>query len=269
MNGRANRKNRLHRQKALEVWKKRDFPLLGRRARRREKAKKKKEEHAAKVAMCNLVPIRQTFLDDFGWSPPSGEASKMVEWLKKKGFTHLGSGAYTDVLGKPGSDRVIRVTRTNDNWIDYIQWAAKKGYAGNFAPRVFSWKRRGNWSVSVVERMDRTLRQAYEHDFALLESLRYTASQGNLLAKVYMEDVLPGSAAFFTEVEEEFHASDIYGKNMMIRKDGTFCLTDPVCGRIKTDKTRLRSADLSATPVYGLDIESSYRHRSEWITQSY
>lgn len=229
--------------------------------RRIKNAKKNKT-----VTACKFVPF-----PDFPppyCAPSWDKANKMINWLRLKKFDVLGSGCYTTVLGKKNSDRVIRVTRMNDNWIDYIQWAAKNGYCGNFAPRVYSWKRHGDWSVSVVERMDQTLSQAHESDYALLEALRWKAAKGHTLAQVYMEDIAPGSVKFFDDLGKELQASDIYGKNMMIRKDGTFCLTDPVCGRIKTEARRLRSADLSATPIYGLNIESRYRYRGEWITQS-
>src|SRR5882672_10391646 len=72
---------------------------------------------------------------------PITNAWAYISWLEKKGFKRLGAGAYSTVLGKDGSDKVIKVSRSLDNWIDYIQWSAANGYAGNFAPRVYSWKR--------------------------------------------------------------------------------------------------------------------------------
>src|SRR5258705_4232165 len=64
-----------------------------------------------------------------------------IERLEKRGYKVLGRGAYSTVLGKEGSNRVIKVSRSLDDWIDYIQWGAANGYAGNFVPRVYSWKR--------------------------------------------------------------------------------------------------------------------------------
>jgi len=172
-----------------------------------------------------------------------------IEALKKRGYEQLGSGAYSTVLGKPGSSKVLKVTRGNqDDWIDYIQWAAKNGYCGNFAPRVYSWKKfskKNTFSVSVVERMKEEVRMS-KNDYALIEHLIYPARKGIGMAEVYMEDLLPGALKFFKELVKEFDANDIYGKNMMIRPDGSFCVTDPVCGRIRTDKTRLRSKDFTS-----------------------
>lgn len=183
--------------------------------------------------------------------PDTDSPRKMIKWLCKKQFKILGQGFYTTVLGKPDSDRVIRVTRSNDNWIDYVQWAAKNGYAGNFAPRVYSWKNHGTWSVSIAERMAGTVDHDDE-DYALLCSFYWRAIRGHVLSQLYMEDLAPGSTKFFKEMHDKFSASDICGRNIMVRKDGTFCLTDPVCGRIVTTSKRLRSADFSASPVYEL-----------------
>jgi len=200
--------------------------------------------------------------------------------LEKRGFKVLGRGAYSTVLAKDGSDRVIKVSRTLDNWIDYIQWGAKKGYAGNFVPRVYSWKRHTNpsgeknewnnereWSVAIVERMDDVLSD-HKKDMALILSLYYPAQCGNTMAKVYMEDLSPGSAKFFEELAANQFASDIAGKNVMVRKNGSLCVTDPACGSIKTDKRRLRTGELSPAPFSLRNfIEGCNRYRSEWIAQ--
>lgn len=190
-----------------------------------------------------------------------------IEALKKRGYQQLGSGAYSTVLGKPGKDRVIKVTRSNqDDWIDYIQWAARKGYCGNFAPRVYSWKKfskRNTFSVSVVERMQKEVRHSGS-DYALIEHLLYPATSGITLAKVYLEDLMPGSVEFFKGLTETFAATDIYGKNMMIRPDGSFCVTDPVCGRQKTNTNRLRSRDFtSLAPAIRRFYENCYSHSGQ------
>jgi len=136
--------------------------------------------------------------------------------LEKRGYTVLGRGAYSTVLGKEGSDRVIKVSRSLDDWIDYVQWGAANGYAGNFVPRVYSWKRHcrpgtlefggdersKDWSVAVVERMADTCSD-HKHDMALLYNLYYPACSGNIMAKLYMEDLCPGSYMFFHETQQE------------------------------------------------------------------
>lgn len=181
-----------------------------------------------------------------------------ISRLEGRGFKVLGRGAYSTILGKEGSSRVIKVSRSLDDWIDYVQWGAANGYAGNFVPRVYSWKRHGrpgeqgmddygrtsDWSVAIVERMADTCSDQ-KHDMSLLYSLYYPANSGNTMAALYMEDLCPGSYKFFNELYKNHFSSDIGGKNMMIRKDGSFCVTDPTCGRIKTEKKRFRTGDFS------------------------
>ncbi len=173
-------------------------------------------------------------------------------WLAKRGFKKLGSGAYSTIYGKDGQDRVIKVTAgSQDNWIDYIQWAAQKGYCGTLAPRVYSWKKfkikDGEFSVSVVERMAETIDQATKSDPYILQHLMWPAMQGHTLAQCYMEDIVPGSLKFFMDLKERFPGGhDLYGKNMMLRTNGTFCVTDPVCGRSTVTVNRLRSTDFTS-----------------------
>jgi len=68
-----------------------------------------------------------------------------------------------------------------------------------------------------------------KHDMSLLYNLYYPANSGNTMAAVYMEDLCPGSYKFFNELYKNHFSSDIGGKNMMVRKDGSFCVTDPTC----------------------------------------
>lgn len=180
--------------------------------------------------------------------------------LEKRGFKLLGEGHYSAVYGKDGYDRVIKVSRTLDNWIDYVAWASKNGYAGNFAPQVYSWKRyagssanrypretwSSDWSVAIVERMKETLHADSQlaRDFKIIERL-HDLPVKNLLAEAILEEIVPGVGSFFKKLHTTFDAHDIYGRNLMIRKDGTFCVTDPVCGSIKTEARRLKAGDFT------------------------
>lgn len=184
--------------------------------------------------------------------------------LEKRGFKLLGEGHYSAVYGKPGYDKVIKVSRSLDNWIDYVAWASKNGYAGTFAPRVFSWKRfKGpprihnswdlydtrtsyDWSIAVVERMKETIKEdsKLSQDFKIIERI-HDLGERSVLAELVMDEIVPGVGSFFKKLHKSFHASDIYAKNMMVRDDGSFCVTDPVCGTIKTEAMRLRAGDFS------------------------
>lgn len=216
------------------------------------------------------------------WQEPAkpgrfGSAHAMITALQKKGFKQLGSGHFSTVLAKPDSDKVIKITRHQDNWIDYVKWASEKGYAGGFAPRVYSWKKfPGGWSWAVMERMEKTLDAGYdyrddydaststgsENDLSLIFSLLEPAGRGNTMAQVYMEDLCPGAFGFVKELRSVMRASDIRGPNTMIRKDGSLCFTDPCAGETKITVTRLRSGDLSPS-IWRYLIEGCYRYRSQ------
>lgn len=170
-----------------------------------------------------------------------------IERLQKRGFEPLGSGCYSTVLAKDGSDRVIKVTRQMDNWIDYAIWAAKAGYAGGLAPKVYSWKRHGDWAVSIVERMEMsTYKAEYKvHDQALLMNLLHPAKCGSVMAKLYMEDLVPGSVEFFDQLHLQQLDGDIGGGNVMLRKDGSLCVTDPCAGDMRTSEKRFKTGDFS------------------------
>lgn len=233
---------------------------------------KKKEVQPKPMKKAKVLKQVQAFPLEELWGRPKGNPAKPLSngynfgaWLHKRGFKVLGYGAYSTIYAKEGSDRVLKVTAgRQDNWIDYIQWAAKEGYCGNLAPRVYSWKKYktecGEFSVSVVERMKETINNAAKSDEYLIQTLLYPALSGHLLAQCYLEEIRPGSLEFFTKLHKTFRASDLYGKNMMLRNDGSFCVTDPVCGRSEVKINRLRSRDLTslAPAIRNYFIESSY-----------
>jgi hypothetical protein len=237
--------------------------------------KNKREKVAALLGLNQFVPkVRGHWSEDEDgeefYRPPVPGAGTAKTFssaaafglaLERRGFKRLGAGAYSTVYGKPGSDKVIKVTRSLDDWIDYIQWGASKGYSGSYVPKVYSWKRfpgdekskRYEWqqpqfAVAVVERMEYTLssEMGLKSDFLVLERLARAAVRGNDMCHLVCEDVAPGYIGFLKELKKTFDSDDMYGKNLMIRKDGTFCVTDPVCGKIKTSATRLRSRDFTS-----------------------
>jgi len=168
--------------------------------------------------------------------------------LERRGFKRLGFGHYSDVFGKDGYDRVIKVTRHEDNWIDYVLWGAKKGYAGKFVPRVYSYKRfKGDFRVAVMERLDRTLRQVdRKEDMKLVGTLVDFAMQNNTMAAVFLDELQPGLAEFIREFDKTFGCrdTDFHNGNWMTRGD-KIVLTDPVCGSSEVTQTRLKAGDFS------------------------
>lgn len=218
---------------------------------------------AVEAAMEFFIPVQQDNVKAVGIEkkPTFKSASAFGAALEKRGFKRLGAGAYSTVYGKDGYDRVVKVTRCLDDWIDYIQWGAKNGYAGNYVPKVYSWKKfatghiENSWrhnthfAVAIVERMDHTLseKKGHQSDFIALEYLaRPAIHHDNLMCQLICEDIAPGYLDFIRHLKKEFDSDDMYGKNLMVRKDGTFCVTDPVCGSIKTSATRLRTRDFAS-----------------------
>lgn len=182
---------------------------------------------------------------------PFDNGYRFTAALEKKGYTILGQGNFSRVLAKKGSDKVIKVICSQDNWIDYVTWAAEKGYAGTFAPKVYSYKhiKRGNFSVAVVERMEKTLSQVKSsEDMDLVSNLvSYYGSMGNTMAGLFLDELAPGLAAFTKDLHTKFrHHLDLHNGNYMLRKDGTFCVTDPVYGASSNTHKRLKAGDFTS-----------------------
>lgn len=180
---------------------------------------------------------------------PFNDGYSFIKALEKRGFKTLGSGAFSTVLGKDGSDRVIKVIRQADNWIDYIQWAAKKGEAGKFAPKVYSYKqikgKKKDFSVAIMERLEYTFYKAPEdHALKILPELMYRAND-NPMAASFSDILAPGLRKYLEELNKDFNSHDFHPGNLMIRKDGSFVISDPVAGKQTSDYKRLKAGDFS------------------------
>lgn len=186
-----------------------------------------------------------TYSDGPSYHEPAEGRKDFVRKLEKRGFKLLGKGAFSSVLAKEGSKRVIRVTYGNDNWLDYVIWSMKKGYSGTFAPRVYGYKK-VVWKddvffIASAERLDRT---AYhvgaEEDAALIPDLIYKAKY-NPLAKTFLELYNPRLAQFYDDFLQEFSKQglDLHKGNLMLRGN-EIVFNDPVSGSCKTEYVRLR-----------------------------
>lgn len=175
-------------------------------------------------------------------------------FLEKKGFKRLGSGTYSTVYGKDGSDKVLKVCHRLDAWMDYISWAAQKGYCGTYAPRVYSYKyfkgKTSPFYVAVVERLkeevgclDNTHPQAFTYN--AIKFLSYPPAEAvNDNIKQCLEGLSPGINQFTTDFNafSKNRAMDFHRGNFMVRKDGSFVATDPIMGHQKDPTmSRLRS----------------------------
>lgn len=158
----------------------------------------------------------------------------------RRGYDILGKGAYSTVLAKRDSNRVIKVNRVLDDWLDYVVWAARNGYAGNAAPKIYSYRRikgsRHDFYVAVVERFESTASEMYDAKPRLV-NLSYKV--GGYI-KGYVSEVelstleCPSEMVRFArDFSEAFHDAgfDIHSGNWMVRDDGTLVLTDPIAHR--------------------------------------
>lgn len=187
--------------------------------------------------------------------------------LEKKGFKKLGSGSFSMVYAKEGSDKCIKVCYRLDAWMDYISWAAKKGYCGTFAPRVYSYKyfkgKGDPFYLAVMERLDKetgAIDDSHPQAFAYRAftwGYRSPKAYANDNYKKCLEIMNPGMSVFvkdFAEFALTRHP-DIHQGNFMVRKDGSFVATDPIMGGADVYPTRLKSKDftgLTAAPLMRL-----------------
>lgn len=194
-------------------------------------------------------------------------ASRFEEGLKKHGFIRLGSGMFSAVWAHPKSDKVIKIIKQEDCWIDYAYWANQAGYGGTLAPKVFSFKKKANYSLAVVERCAKLARQfEFKTPESVVQSLIYQVGHGNETAQTLLDLLHAGSEKFFKDLRDKFSGHrrfDFHGENIMFREDGSLCVTDPICGTSSLTSTRLKARDF--TPSSSLKeylIACSCRYRN-------
>lgn len=218
--------------------------------------------NAMRVGNMNAKPVTQIALAP---KPPLGPRPKLSRWhsgqhfieaLCKRGYHVLGAGAYSTVLAKPGSNRVVKVCRKADTWLDYVVWAAKAGHAGRMAPNVFSYRRfnvgrPSEFYVAVMEKLEATIatvQYSKPRDYHAYACLREFIERRQDRDGLEAEKVWPGAIAFGIAFRVEFtRGLDLHGNNWMVRKDGSLVCTDPLCDESKTTAPeRMRSRDLAA-----------------------
>ena len=177
-----------------------------------------------------------------GPKPRWVDGQAFIDALRKRGYKTLGAGSFSTVLAKGNSNRVIKVNRRSDSWLDYVLWSAKRGHMGRHAPMVYSFRRfnegkPNEFYVAVVERCAYTVDDVYrrmpniERLFSHLTSgMRgYMGSERDALAA---DDLAPGSLRFAIEFKLEFGgaATDLHAGNFMVRDNGSIVCTDPLTG---------------------------------------
>lgn len=153
-----------------------------------------------------------------------------VAALEKKGFARIGSGAYGTVLMHPKGTRVIKVVHRPqyDGWPHYVKWATDTGYAGTFAPKVFSYKNIGKFAVATMEKLDQTVSEAGHKSDVWAKYHLFEHAGSNELLKMLADLAEPGLAKFSEDFAAKFrYANDLHEGNVMSRK-GQVVITDPM-----------------------------------------
>lgn len=151
----------------------------------------------------------------------------------------LGSGIHSKVyLSRSGY--ATKVCLFPDLWPEYVIWAEGEGYAGNLAPRVYSMRQVTGGYVATMELFANTLSVLDREVFDVAGCL-----EGYVYRRIhpaaYKEDkmapklakYLPGYEGFVRGFEKRFGNYplwDLGSRNLMIRPDGTICITDPISG---------------------------------------
>jgi hypothetical protein len=186
----------------------------------------------------------------------------MKDFLVRKGFIHLGSGCQSSVFGRTGSDRVIKVCAFADGWQDYVTWAAEAGYAGGLAPRVTSLKMFDDSYLAVVERMAMTGNEAMRSDDTPDSVKRVLKDfSGVLIGRKMLDHAsskdyalhAPDAENFVDDIRAQFCGCEFdimpggYTTNIMVRGDGSICVTDPFyrAGLSSSFPSRMRERDFS------------------------
>lgn len=160
-----------------------------------------------------------------------------IEALTRKGYREIAAGLYSTVMAKGKSNRVIKVFRYQtgdfDGWAEYVHWATQMGFAGTYAPKVYSFKRHEGFYVAVMERLDSTIskieRSNKAFDF-------YWHWRDESWTKEY-----PAFHEFMVAFQKRFsdYSLDMHDDNWMVRGDN-IVLTDPISGHYSTDKVPKR-----------------------------
>ena len=168
--------------------------------------------------------------------------------LEKRGYVKLGGGLYS-VVYAINADFAIKVGH-NDNWPNYIEWATQAGFAGTFAPKVYSLKFHRGFYVAIMERLACTMadlradngcpsKDHYEMVYkALRESAgrRFRESAGRIFEE--KADGFEDLKAFGGLAYEAGFNDDLHRGNVMLRRDGQIVLIDPSSN--PPNKARLR-----------------------------
>lgn len=165
--------------------------------------------------------------------------------LTNLGFKIIGNGMFANVFAIPNSDDKVIKVASNDGWPDYIKWATEQGYAGKFAPKVYSLKFKDGFYIAVMEKLATTIRY--------LETVSDRTEQSRMF-RTYIQRFDPpvkntkntpvDLIEFMDNLRGARLANDLHAANVMVRNDGQIVVTDPSSRDPSTERFRIKSGTL-------------------------
>jgi len=196
-------------------------------------------------------------LKNTAWKSPT----QLIGWLKQNGFKKLGGGVFAVAYGKPGHNRIVKVSKRQDDcWIKFAQWAMSKTN-NKHLPKIpwikrYQGKRKGKateFFITIIERLNPLTKSAITKiaDPGVLLGLKHFAD----LDWVTMETIKKNYNSYVrasSQSRKDFSSQyanhpfvralrqinnfqgkcyqDLHMGNLMQRSDGTVIITDPIAG---------------------------------------
>jgi len=195
-------------------------------------------------------------------------SDKLMEFLRKKGLGKLGGGAFSDVFAAPTSDRAIKVSRRDDCWPKYILWTTAEGYAGTFAPKVYSLRYYSDqgFYVATMERLSSI--RSNDPDAQTPEAKAARQLRSRIIEAAWnatgepAKDIAP-MVDFVKKIRNLGEQTDFHDGNWMLRRDGSLVITDPISyGDSRGTPRRLRTYDLAMLRNAQFTNQKAYAKRA-------
>ena len=189
------------------------------------------------------------------WKSPN----QTIRWLRKNGFKQIGRGWFAVVFAKAGHNRVVKISTAQDDcWIAFAQYAQTKTNNPHL-PKIpwikrYQGDRHGiaqEFFITIIERLDPLNDQTIPRitdkgvlfgimlfanlDFSTVDSIEDAYNNQPGLSMANDPEIITKyrNHPFIKTVQEINRlpgdcTSDLHSGNLMIRKDGTVVITDPL-----------------------------------------
>ena len=201
-------------------------------------------------------------LKNTAWESPT----QIMLWLEANGFEVVGRGMFARAFGKPNHNRIVKLsTKQDDCWITFAQYAMTKTN-NKHLPKIPWIKRyqgifRGDpteFFVTIIERLapldDKAIARItdpgvlfgllhyadleYETMDSIEQAIKTKSNPDDdeefEVLNIYRDDILRYKNHPFINTIKQINSlpgncvSDLHSGNLMVRKDGTVVITDPI-----------------------------------------